>query len=64
MDPLLDTKGVCQVTRMGRRTLWRRIATGEFPKPFKMGRKCVWRERAVDTYVKALEKAGQPKKAG
>jgi predicted DNA-binding transcriptional regulator AlpA len=36
---------------IGKRTIQRRVASGEFPKPYKLGGRAVWRTDDIELFV-------------
>jgi predicted DNA-binding transcriptional regulator AlpA len=36
---------------IGRRTIWRLVRTGRFPKPIKLGGRSCWRRSDVDLFI-------------
>lgn len=55
IDRLLKLRDVVELTRMGKSTIYRKIAAGLFPKPVGRGGKSVrWRESDITRWMAAL----------
>ncbi|HEX5362385.1 MAG TPA: AlpA family phage regulatory protein [Fluviicoccus sp.] len=55
IDRLLKLRDVVELTRMGKSTIYRKIAAGLFPKPVGLGGKSVrWRESDITRWMAAL----------
>lgn len=53
---LYDAKTLANLLCISRRTLWRLIASGKFPKPIKFNRKLVrWDRRDVEDYINSIK---------
>jgi prophage regulatory protein len=46
----LAAKGV----RLNKSTLWRKIKSGEFPRPILVGNRHAWPEREIEAYIENL----------
>jgi prophage regulatory protein len=58
IDPLLKLSDVMTATRQGSSTIYRKIATGTFPKPLRLGPGSVrWRTSAIVGWVNGLDQA-------
>ena len=62
MEPqILRTPEVLKITRLGRTTLWRRVRSGDFPRPLRLGgpksRAVGWKREAVEAWVNSRELA-------
>jgi len=45
----------------GRASIYRLIASGQFPRPYSLGARAVaWLESDIDAWIEARVKAGQP----
>ena len=55
MDSILRTKDVLDVVGFARSTLWRRVNSGDFPRPVKLGgagsRAVGWRRGDVERWL-------------
>lgn len=54
MANLLSPKAVCIKLNMHRSTLYRKIASGEIPKPLKDGPRSKWPEEDIAPYIERL----------
>lgn len=53
-EHFLTEKSVAQITTFSRATINRKVAAGEFPKPFWISkRRKVWKESDVDSWMAA-----------
>ena len=59
MPNLLSAKTVCAKLDMHRSTLYRKIASGEIPKPIKDGPRSKWLEEDIAPYIDKLTKQRQ-----
>ncbi len=56
---LISVPQLAKNTGVSTRTIWRRVADGELPKPFLFGNKRVWREETIARKFETLQgKAG------
>ena len=47
---------VCEMTGMSRSSVYRKIAKGSFPKPFKLGERAVaWRVGVIECWISERE---------
>ena len=55
MDRILRTPEVVRLTGLSKTTIWRRVRSGDFPKPLKLGslgtRSIGWREGDVKSWL-------------
>ena len=52
---LLTAEQVIQITKMSRCTIYRRIATGEFPRPIRVGPRAVrFKSDDIDAWIESL----------
>ena len=59
VDPLLTIKDVCEVTRLSRATIYRRIWDGHFPSPKRIGSRTVrWPLSSVRAWLRDLPTNG------
>lgn len=56
-DSLLTADDLRSITRMSTATLYRRIASGELPRPMKWGRSSRWSRREVMALIAAKREA-------
>ncbi len=55
---LIDLHTIISRTGMSRMTLYRRMKTGEFPKPIKLGERINrWKEADLEAWITAREKS-------
>ena len=55
---LLTIEEVCAVTKMSRSTVYKKVKSGEFPKPIRLGRRMVrWRRWEVETWISSRPEA-------
>jgi prophage regulatory protein len=48
---------VCEMTGMSRSSVYRKIAEGSFPKPFKLGERAVaWRVTVIESWIADMER--------
>lgn len=52
-DRLLPLPAVIHATGFSAPTIYRKIATGEFPRPVKIGRASRWSENDVQIWIEA-----------
>ncbi len=59
---ILRVKSVLAATGLSRTTLWRRVRSGDFPRPLRLGgpsSRCVgWRAGEIAAWVESRERAG------
>lgn len=48
---LLDIKGVIDLTKLSRSTIYRYVFAGKFPMPSRYGGKFVWREETIHFWI-------------
>jgi len=54
-ERLLRLPAVLERVQTSRSTLWRWVAEGAFPKPYKLGpQTTVWKESEIDSYIERL----------
>lgn len=53
LDRLIPMKQVCQQAGVGRTTIDRLLAKGDFPKPTYVGTSRLWSEQSVQLWIKA-----------
>jgi predicted DNA-binding transcriptional regulator AlpA len=52
---LLDEDGLkAKGLDLHRTTIWRKVRTGEFPRPVMVGNRHAWVEREIDEYIAGL----------
>ncbi len=49
----LTRKEICDKTRLGYMSIWRRIDAGTFPRGRKVGHRILWREDEVDAWMES-----------
>ena len=55
---LLTIEEVCAMTRMSRSTVYKKVKSGEFPKPIRLGRRMVrWRRWEVVKWISSRPEA-------
>ncbi|MCC8378677.1 MULTISPECIES: helix-turn-helix transcriptional regulator [unclassified Xenorhabdus] len=57
MEKLLSTKQVCETISISKPTLYRKIGSGQIPKPLKDGRTSKWKESDISEYINSLSRA-------
>ncbi|WP_338331280.1 MULTISPECIES: helix-turn-helix transcriptional regulator [Acetobacter] len=56
LEQFLTAKEVASCLKVTTRTLYRRMDSGNFPKPVKFSENCVrWREQDVKSWISSLE---------
>lgn len=56
LEQFLTAKEVASCLKVTTRTLYRRMDSGNFPRPVKFSENCVrWRERDIRTWISSLE---------
>jgi prophage regulatory protein len=64
-EELIDIATVCRRISLSRPTIYRQIASGNFPTPLKIGRAARWRGEAIDAWIARLaEKNGGTEAVG
>lgn len=64
-EELIDIATVCRRISLSRPTIYRQIASGNFPAPLKIGRAARWRGEAIDGWIARLaEKNGGTEAVG
>lgn len=58
-EPLLTTRDVQELTKLGRTTVWEATARGDLPA-IRFGRAVRFRRAAVDAWIAQQEQAGNP----
>ena len=53
-EELIDIATLCQRVSLSRCTIYRQIASGNFPAPLKIGRAARWRGEAIDGWITRL----------
>lgn len=54
-ERLLKRQEVEDIVGLGRSTIYRRMAAGDFPKPLDLGGNCVrWRASEIDAWISNL----------
>ena len=53
---LLSVKEVAGALAVGQRTVWRLIATGQIPAPFRIGRSVRWRKASFERWLEKRER--------
>lgn len=59
-DRFLTCATVSEITGFGRAAIYKKVASGEFPRPIKIGRASRWSQREVGQWVeecKTIRKA-------
>ncbi|WP_233493500.1 MULTISPECIES: helix-turn-helix transcriptional regulator [Ruegeria] len=59
-DRFLTCTSVSEITGFGRAAIYKKVASGDFPRPIKIGRASRWSQREVGQWVedrKAVRKA-------
>ena len=54
---LLDIGDIARLTKLGRRTIYRLVAEGKFPKQRHVGRRSLWKADDVAAWVDSLPEA-------
>lgn len=52
----LTVKDVAEMLGIGRRTVWRLIATGQIPPPMRIGRSVRWRKASFERWLEKRER--------
>lgn len=57
----IDLKGLKQILPLGTRTVWRHVAEGKLPKPFKIGGagKALWSRAEVEACIERAKRDSQ-----
>ena len=63
-EQLIDIATVCRRVSLSRPTIYRQIASGNFPAPLKIGRAARWRGEAIDGWITELGKKGRGTEVG
>ena len=63
-EQLIDIATVCRRVSLSRPTIYRQIASGNFPAPLKIGRAARWRGEAIDGWIEQLGKEDQDTQVG
>tara|TARA_B100001964_G_scaffold222559_1_gene267616 strand:+ start:1443 stop:1700 length:258 start_codon:yes stop_codon:yes gene_type:complete len=53
-EELIDIATLCRRVSLSRPTIYRQIASGNFPAPLKIGRAARWRGGAIDGWIARL----------
>ena len=61
---LIDIATVCRRVSLSRPTIYRQIASGNFPAPLKIGRAARWRGEAIDGWIEQLGAKDQDTEVG
>ncbi|AOM40221.1 helix-turn-helix transcriptional regulator [Xenorhabdus hominickii] len=56
MDKLLSAKQICEAISISKPTLYRKIESGQIPKPLKDGRRSRWKESDIIHYINSLSR--------
>lgn len=54
----LRLKDLIEITRISKSEIYRQIADGRFPRPFKYGRISLWCVGAVDQWIAKIKNQG------
>ena len=61
---ILRMAAVCQVTKLGKSTVYRKLAEGTFPPPVRLGARAVgWKTRDIVAWLEAPARAWNPREA-
>ena len=59
---ILRMAAVCQLTKLGKSTVYRKLAEGTFPPPVRLGARAVgWKTRDIVAWLEAPERCWDPK---
>lgn len=49
---LVNVAQLAAATGMNPRSIWRRVKSGDLPKPFRFGGRAVWREADIESVIR------------
>ena len=61
---ILRMRAVCEFTKLGRSTIYKRLSEGTFPPPVRLGARAVgWKTRDIVAWLEAPARAWNPREA-